>query len=93
MFDCSTSYPFEEFLNQNVVIVLQEPVEDVQIFVVEALLTWIFYYRMVAGHRQELRHVVLFDEAKQVFNVQREQRMESPNPPITGLLSQVREGV
>ena len=34
VFDCSTSYPFEEFLERNVVIELQEPVEDVPIFVV-----------------------------------------------------------
>ncbi|NUC74728.1 ATP-binding protein [Haloterrigena sp. SYSU A558-1] len=91
VFDCSRSYPFAEFLDQNVVIELQEPIEDVQVFVVEALLTWIFYYRMAQSQRQELRHVVLFDEAKHVFDVQRERNIDAPNPPVTKLLGQVRE--
>ena len=77
VFDCSRSYPFDEFLERNVVIELQEPIEDVQIFVVEALLTWIFYYRMAQGHRSGLRHIVMFDEAKHVFDVQRERNGDS----------------
>ncbi|NUB91185.1 ATP-binding protein [Haloterrigena sp. SYSU A121-1] len=91
VFDCSQSYPFEEFLDRNVVVELQEPIEDVQVFVVEALLTWIFYYRVAQGHRQGLRHVVLFDEAKHVFDVNRERDSDSPNPPISTLMGQVRE--
>lgn len=91
VFDCSQSFPFQEFLDRNVVVELQEPMEDTQIFVVEALLTWIFYYREAQGHRDGLRHVVLLDEAKQVFDRQREENSESPNPPVTKLMGQVRE--
>jgi len=63
----------------------------VQQFVVETLLTWIFYYRDAQGHRQGLRHAVLFDEAKMVFDRQREANSDVPHPPITGLMGRVRE--
>jgi len=74
IFDCSRGHPIEELLDRNVVLELQDPNRDVQTFMVEALLTWIFYYRDAQDHRDRgLRHAVLFDEAKHVFDVQREQ--------------------
>lgn len=91
IFDCSRGYPIEEFLDRNVVFELQEPHQDVQTFIVEALLTWIFYYRDAMTHRQGLRHVIMFDEAKQVFDINREKDTNSPNPPITNLMGKVRE--
>lgn len=91
IFDCSAGYPFERLLDRNVVLELQEPVREVQQFVVETLLTWIFYYREVQGHRQRLRHVVLFAEAKTVFDRQREENSDVPHPPVTELLGRVRE--
>jgi hypothetical protein len=91
IFDCSTGYPVEELLERNVVLELQEPVREVQQFVVETVLTWIFYYREAQGHHGDgLRHAVLFDEAKQVFDRQREQDTDIPHPPITSLMGRVR---
>jgi hypothetical protein len=91
IFDCSRGLPIEQFLDRNVVLELDEPNQDVQKFVVEALLTWIFYYRKAQGHDSRgLRHVVMFDEAKQVFDVQREENRDIPHPPITTLMARVR---
>jgi len=91
IFDCSRGYPIDDLLDCNVVLELQGPVREVQQFVVETLLTWIFYYRDAQGHRQGLRHAVLFDEAKMVFDRQREANSDVPHPPITGLMGRVRE--
>ncbi|QLG62070.1 ATP-binding protein [Halorarum salinum] len=91
IFECSTGFPIEELLDRNVVVELQEPNQDVQTFMVEVLLTWLFYYRDAQGHRDGLRHAVLFDEAKQVFDVHREQNVDTPQPPITSLMGRVRE--
>lgn len=91
IFDCSRGHPLDEFLDRNVVFELQEPNQYVTNFVVEAMLMWIFYYRDAQGHRQGLRHMILFDEAKRVFDVNREQQPESGYPPIDDLMGKVRE--
>lgn len=91
IFDCSEGYPLETLLERNVVFELKEPNQHVTNFVVEALLMWLFYYRDAHGQRQGLRHVVMFDEAKRVFDVTREQQPESGFPPIDALMGKVRE--
>lgn len=91
IFDCSSGYPIEELLERNVVFELKEPNQFVTNFFVEAVLTWIYYYRDAMGQRQELRHVVLFDEAKRVFDVNKERQPESGFPPIDELVGRVRD--
>lgn len=91
IFDCSSGYPLGDFLERNVVFELSEPNQYVTNFFVEAVLTWIYYYRDAMGHRGDLRHLVLFDEAKRVFDVNRERQPESGFPPIDALVGQVRE--
>jgi uncharacterized protein (DUF2249 family) len=59
--------------------------------VVEAILTWIFYYRDAQGQRQGLRHLIMFDEAKRVFDVNRGRQPASGYPPIDDLVGKVRE--
>lgn len=91
IFDCSSGYPIDDLLQRNVVFELQEPNQYVTNFVVEVVLTWIYYYRDAMGHRGDLRHLILFDEAKRVFDVNRERQPESGYPPIDELVGQVRE--
>ena len=91
IFDCSRGYPIEELLNRNVVFELKEPNQYVTNFVVEAILTWIFYYRDAMGQRQGLRHLIMFDEAKRVFDVNRGRQPASGYPPIDDLVGKVRE--
>ena len=91
IFDCSSGYPLDELLDRNVVFELQEPNQHVQTFMIEVILAWIFYYRDALGHRQGLRHAILFDEAKRVFDVNREKQPESGFPPIDDLMGKIRE--
>jgi len=90
IFDCSRGHSIEDLLDRNVVLELQEPVREAQQFVIETLLTWIFYYREAQGHRRGLRHAVLFDEAKMVFDGQREENTDIPHPPVTELMGRIR---
>lgn len=91
IFDCSAGYPLEDLLERNVAFELKEPNQYVTNFFVEAVLTWIFYYRDAQAHRQRLRHVILFDEAKRVFDVNRSRQPASGYPPIDDLVGKVRE--
>ncbi|MDS0476800.1 DUF87 domain-containing protein [Natrinema sp. 1APR25-10V2] len=91
IFDCSTGYPLADLLERNVIFELKEPNQYVTNFVVEALLTWIFYYRDAHSQRQELRHLIMFDEAKRVFDVNRGRQPASGYPPIDDLVGKVRE--
>jgi len=91
IFDCSRGYPIEALLDRNVAFELKEPNQYVTNFVVEALLTWIFYYRDAMGQRQGLRHLIMFDEAKRVFDANRSRQPASGYPPIDDLVGKLRE--
>lgn len=91
IFDCSTGIPLQTLLDKNVIFELKEPNQFVTRFFIEAVLTWIYYYRDAKGHRQKLRHVIMFDEAKQVFDAMRERQPEAGWPPIDDLVGKVRE--
>lgn len=91
IFDCSQGYPIAALLDRNVALELAEPNQYVTNFVVEALLTWLFYYRDAAGQRQGLRHLIMFDEAKRVFDVNRSRQPASGYPPIDDLVGKIRE--
>lgn len=91
IFDCSRGYPIDALLDRNVAFELKEPNQYVTNFVVEALLTWIFYYRDAQGQRQGLRHLIMFDEAKRVFDVNRSRQPASGYPPIDDLVGKIRE--
>lgn len=91
IFNCSSGLPLDELLDRKVVFELKEPNQYVTSFFVETVLTWLFYYRDAMGHRQEMKHAVLFDEAKRVFDINRERQPESGWPPIDDLVGKVRE--
>ncbi len=91
IFDCSSGIPLQELLDRNVIFELKEPNQFVSNFFVETVLTWIYYYRDAMGQREKLRHVVMFDEAKRVFDVMRERQPEAGWPPIDDIVGKVRE--
>jgi len=73
--DVQTGIKLEELLNYPVVIELDQLRADEQNWIVEVMLTWIYAYRMVQGHRSEkLRHCVIIDEAHRIFDVNKEFR-------------------
>lgn len=91
IFDCETGFSIPDLLNKNVILEMDGMMEDVQNFMVEMLLAWIYNYRLANGHRGKLRHVVFFDEAKRVFDVNKERQPASGIPTINILTERTRE--
>ena len=67
VFDCSSGFPLEELLNKNVVFELNGLSVELQAWLVNMLLCWVFNYRIASGKRGKLRNMIIFDEAKLVF--------------------------
>lgn len=89
--DCSQGLPIGKLLKQNVIIELDGLAKEIQQFLVEVILVWIYFYRMAKGHRGELRHCIIFDEAKKVFDANKEKSYESGVPIIDDITAKTRE--
>lgn len=89
--NCQEGFPIEDILTRNIVLELDGLGKEMQDFLINALLRRIFLYRMQQNQRGELRHLIFFDEAKRVFDVNKERRPVEGIPTISILSSQVRE--
>ena len=66
--DCEFGVPVEQLLNRFIVLELNQLRPDEQNWLVEVLLMWIYYYRLVQKHRGErLRHAIILDECHRWF--------------------------
>lgn len=91
MFDCRRGFPLDELLQKNVVIELDGLAEEIQQFLVEIILVWIYFYRVGQGDRGKLRHCIVFDEARKVFDRNKELGHESGIPIIDYITAKTRE--
>ena len=94
MLDCRESMPIEELLKHPCVIELDQLARDEQNLIVEWFLFWIYAYRLAQGHRGSLRHVLIFDEAKRVFDANKEIRESASElgiAPIDLITDEIRE--
>ncbi|MEM4409110.1 MAG: hypothetical protein QXI19_10255 [Candidatus Caldarchaeum sp.] len=92
MVEVSRGFSLERLLERSWVLEVGTVKPDVQSFVAEALLMAIFIYRIANGQRgQGVKNVVLFDDGKRVWDRNKEVRPPEGIPPITTLISQVRE--
>jgi len=85
------SFDIERVLQTNFVLELDGLSAEMQDFLANILLMWIFCYRITKGKRGKLKHVTVFDEAKRVFDVNKERRPTEGIPTISILASRVRE--
>ena len=92
IFDCSTGHNIIELLKRNVVFELDGLNRDIQNFLMETLLAYVYEYRLNQDHRnQGLKHVFFLDEAKQVFSVYKERQDAAGIPEIDRLTAKMRE--
>jgi hypothetical protein len=89
--DCETGFDLASLLDRYVVLEMDGMMEDMQNFLVEILLAWIYHYRLAKGHRGELRHCVFFDEAKRIFDVNKERQPAAGIPIIDLITERARE--
>lgn len=91
MFDCDKGFPIEDLLDKAVIFELDGLLSENQVFLTTLMMRFIFEYRISNKQRGRLRHVILFDEAKMVFDRNRD-NIEGLGPnEVTQFTSQVRE--
>ncbi|WP_237561350.1 ATP-binding protein [Halostella pelagica] len=92
VFDCSQGYSLEELLTRNVIFEFDGLNRDTQNFLMEILFAYVYEYRLAQAHRsQDLNHVFVLDEAKQVFSVYKERQDEAGIPAVDELTAKMRE--
>lgn len=92
IFDCSAGISAEELCNESLVLDLHGMQDSHQNFLVYLILGSIFAYRITNGIRgDELRQIVVLDEAKKIFDGTRDKRVVQGIPMIDLLFSQCRE--
>lgn len=91
MFDCDRGFPIEGLLDKTVILELDGLLSENQLFLTTLLMRFIFEYRLSNKHRGQLRHIILFDEGKMVYDRNRD-NIEGLGPnEVTQFTSQVRE--
>lgn len=91
---CRRGFAIESLLERYVVIELDGLGRDEQNLIIESFLAWIYAYRMAQGHRGRLRHVLVFDEAKRVFDAGKEWRQSTTElgvAPIDVITDEIRD--
>lgn len=92
IFDCSTGYPLEELLEQNVVFEFDGLATDVQNLLMELLLAAVYEYRLAQNQRNTgLHHVFVLDEGKRIFSVYKERQAAAGLPTIDEMTAKMRE--
>jgi len=91
LFDCDKGFSIEELLHKNVVFELEGLLAENQAFLLNVILRYVFQYRISNNQRSKLQHVFLFDEAKTVFNREREFSKELGVSEIAQFTSKIRE--
>ena len=87
----SQGFDLPKMLESNVVLELDGLTTEMQDFLVNIILTQIFSYRIAANQRGKLRHAIIFDEAKRVFDANKEKKPVEGIPAISILASRIRE--
>ena len=91
---CEESMDIEELLRHPCVIELDGLPRDEQNLLVDWFLFWIYAYRLAQEHRGVLKHVLIFDEAKRVFDANKELRQTTEElgvAPIDIITDEIRE--
>ena len=91
MFDCDKGFSLTELLENNVVFELEGLLTENQSFIINIILRSVFQYRITKGQRGHFRHVFLFDEAKSVFDKNREFTKELGINEVAQFTATIRE--
>ncbi len=91
MLNCNKGFPIDDLLNKNVVFELEGLISENYTFILSIILRHIFEYRISNNQRSGLKHIFLFDEAKTVYNRQKERDTKIGLPEIAQFTSKIRE--
>ena len=91
MFDCDKGFSIEDLLDKPVVFEMDGLLHENQIFLTTIIMRYIFQYRISNKHRGSLRHMILFDEAKMVYDHTRDNIQGLGQNEVAQFTSQIRE--
>lgn len=100
MIDCDQGFPIDKLLEKNVIFELDGMGEEIKTLFVNLLLGWVLTYRIATGHRegyrkdekfQGLQNIIVFDEAKMVFDKGREKDKRHGVPYLMEAVATVRK--
>jgi hypothetical protein len=91
MFDCDKGFPIEDLLNKTVIFELDGLLSENQVFLTTLIMRFIFEYRISNKQRGRLRHLILFDEGKMVYDRSRDNIQGLGPNEVTQFTSQIRE--
>lgn len=91
IFRCSVGFELEKILENPVILELEGLSDTVINFIMISLLTKILKYRIEKGEMGKLKHCLIFDEAKRIFDNSQEKNIHMGIPPIDYLVSYGRE--
>jgi DNA-binding MarR family transcriptional regulator len=91
IFRCSVGFELEKILENPVILELEGLSDTVINFIMIYLLTKILKYRIEKGELGKLKHCLIFDEAKRIFDNSQEKNIHMGIPPIDYLVSYGRE--
>ena len=82
--------PVDELLKRNVILELDAITNSDKTFLIESLLLWIHHYRMAEGKREELKHIIIVEEAHHVL-LRRKQEIMGEEAVTDIILREIRE--
>lgn len=91
MFDCDKGLPIEDLLNKPVIFEFDGLLSENQLFLTTLIMRFIFEYRISNKQRGSLRHIILFDEAKMIYDRNRDNIQGLGPNEVTQFTSQIRE--
>lgn len=82
--------PIDDILNRQVIIELDSLSNADKIFFIEALLLWIYFYRMADGKRNEFKHAIVIEEAHHIL-LKKKLDVTGEEPVTDIILREIRE--
>ena len=61
-------FPIEKLLEKNVILELDFLGEDDKTFLVESLLLWIYFYKLINGQRKGFEHAIIIEESQNILS-------------------------
>lgn len=88
IFDCSRGH-IKSLADTHTIFMIQHFTAEMQVFIVNWLLTWLFYFKLT--YKSDVEHVIGIDDSNLLFDVSFERRPDLGMPILHHLLSNVRK--
>ncbi len=88
--NCAGEFDYQQFLASNVVLELDALSDVDKVFLIEALILWLYEFRKCEGQRETFKHALIIEEGHHVLSELKE-RSEGAETVMETCLRQIRE--